>query len=346
MFTDRRSNSTTTKRKRQAWPKDKPFKILSLDGGGIRGIFGACLLNKMQQNYGAGEHLSRYFDLIAGTSTGGIIAIGLGLQIPTEKIEMLYMLGGKKIFPPFWTRFKIARFLKSLFMSLHNHKELESALKKNFEDKLFGESKARLVIPSFLGPKAEIAVFKTDHHPDIKHDWKTEAWKIARSTSAAPTFLQAMESNEGVQRKRDKKYFLDGGVWANNPIMSAIVDAMSSYDIELEQIKVLSIGTGNSAPSVSKRGLRGGLVTWKKIISTAMFLTTDNALGQAGLLIGPENILRLEPDKVNSDIELDDWYRARMSLPNDADRTFTENADSIAGFFSETVASREAHYCN
>lgn len=345
MFADRKANSALVSRVRQPWPKDRHFKILSLDGGGIRGIFGACLLNKMQQKYGADEHLSRYFDLIAGTSTGGIMAIGLGLQISTEKIEMLYMLDGQRIFPPFWTRFKITRFLKSMFMSLHNHEELELALKRNFKDNLLGQSKSRLVIPSFLGPNAEVAVFKTDHHPDIKNDWKSEAWKIARSTSAAPTFLKAMESDDGVLNKSDRTYFLDGGVWANNPIMCAIVDAMSSYDIELGQIRVLSIGTGNPPPSVSKRGLRGGLITWKKIINTAMFLTTDNALSQAGLLIGPENILRLEPNKTNSSIALDDWYRARMSLPNDADKVFAENSDSIAEFFAETVAQREAHYC-
>ena len=80
MFTDRRAGSLATRRVRQPWPKDKPFKILSLDGGGIKGLYTAELLRLCEERFGRGLRIGRYFDLIAGTSTGGIIALGMKLM--------------------------------------------------------------------------------------------------------------------------------------------------------------------------------------------------------------------------------------------------------------------------
>jgi len=87
MFTDRRANSLPTRRARQPWPSDRPFKILSLDGGGIRGIYTAEILRRCEESFCDGAPLAQYFDMIAGTSTGGIIALGLGLGIPTAEIK-------------------------------------------------------------------------------------------------------------------------------------------------------------------------------------------------------------------------------------------------------------------
>ena len=100
MFTDRRANSLATRRERQPWPKGKPFKILALDGGGIRGVYTAALLERCEATLAGGEPLARYFDMIAGTSTGGIIALGLGLGIPTAEITGFYRDDGRRIFPP------------------------------------------------------------------------------------------------------------------------------------------------------------------------------------------------------------------------------------------------------
>ena len=97
MFTDRRANSRATRRERQPWPAGKPFKILSLDGGGIRGIYTAELVRRCEEAFAKGEPLGRYFDMIAGTSTGGIIALGLGLEIPTSDIVAFYRDDGRQI---------------------------------------------------------------------------------------------------------------------------------------------------------------------------------------------------------------------------------------------------------
>ena len=83
-------------------------------------------------------------------------------------------------------------------------------------------------------PKTEIAVFKTDHHEDFRNDHLTPMWKVARATSAAPTYLKGHEHEES------GRIFIDGGVWANNPVMVALVDALTAYDLAPEQIEILA----------------------------------------------------------------------------------------------------------
>ncbi len=225
MFTDRHANSLKTRRVKQPWPKERSFKILSLDGGGIKGIYTAELLHQCEEKLSDRKPLVEYFDLIAGTSTGGIIALGLGLGFTTKDIVSFYRDDGRSIFPPSKGVFKkITKYLKTKF----EHSELEDALKRRFGTSLLGHSTVRLVIPAFMMPKTEIAVFKTDHHPDFRNDYKTPMWKVARSTSAAPTYLK------GLEHKESGRIFIDGGVWANNPVMVALVDAMTDYDLTFD----------------------------------------------------------------------------------------------------------------
>ena len=341
MFTSRRANSLRTKRRRQPWPKHRAFKILSLDGGGIKGIYASEILRRCEETLGRGEPLGRYFDMIAGTSTGGIIALALGLGISTSDIAAFYSEDGRKIFPPLpksWLS-KARQFLRWGFVGPKlAHEELEKALQHRFQDHLLGESITRLVIPAFMMPKTEIAVFKTDHHEDFKNDYRTLMWKVARSTSAAPTYLKGHEHEES------GRIFIDGGVWANNPVMVALVDALSAYDLAPEQIEVFSIGTGNAPFELSRPAVFGGVWAWKKIIKAAMFLTTDNATSQAMLLLGPDRCLRVAPDGKNALVEMDDYDAAFARLPALAVRDFKANENAISRFFKAVVEPRERHY--
>jgi hypothetical protein len=174
--------------------------------------------------------------------------LGLGLGKSAAEIATFYRDDGRRIFPPLPRR-RLTRWWK-LWCALHgpklNHEELERALRQRFEDHLLGESTCRLVIPAFMMPKTEIAVFKTDHHEDFRNDHKTPMWKVARATSAAPTYLK------GLKHEESGRIFIDGGVWANNPATVALVDALTVYDITPDQVQVLSIGTGNAPFSRSK----------------------------------------------------------------------------------------------
>jgi patatin-like phospholipase/acyl hydrolase len=162
------------------------------------------------------------------------------------------------------------------------------------------------------------------------------AWEAARATSAAPTFFPGHAGDDYV--------FLDGGVWANNPIMAVVIDALSAYDVSRDQIDIFSIGTGNAPYVISRFAVRGGLFRWLEIIKGAIFLTTDNAQAQATLLLGPEKILRLEPASTAAAIELDDWGSAVTQLVPLAKTDFETNRAQIASFFREKVAARHRFY--
>ncbi len=338
MFTDRRANSRATRRRKQPWPADRPFRILALDGGGIKGVYTAELMRLCEEHFG--RPVASVFDMIAGTSTGGIIALGLGLGKSAAEIAAFYRDDGRCIFPRLPQR-RLIRWWK-LWWALHgprlNHEELERSLKRRFEDHLLGESTCRLVIPAFLMPKTEIAVFKTDHHEDFRNDHKTPMWKVARATSAAPTYLKGLEHEES------GRIFIDGGVWANNPAMVALVDALTAYDLTPDQVQMLSIGTGNAPFSLSKDKVVSGLVAWREAIKAAMFLTTDNATAQVKLLLGPERCLRIEPAGDDAAIEMEDYDAAITRLPVLAGANFSAYKAAIAQFFQHPVQPRERHY--
>jgi patatin-like phospholipase/acyl hydrolase len=340
MFTDRRTNSLPTRRRRQPWPAGRTFKILSLDGGGIKGIYTAELLRLCEERLGREEPIARYFDMIAGTSTGGIIALGLGLGISTADIAAFYRDDGRKIFPPLprgWLG-KARQLAGWAFGPKLAHKELEDALKHRFGDHTLGEAMPRLVVPAFMMPKTEIAVFKTDHHEDFRNDYCTPMWRVARSTSAAPTYLKGHEHEES------GRIFIDGGVWANNPAMAALVDALTAYVLATEQIEIFSIGTGNAPFALSRPSAFAGMWAWREIIKAAMFLTTDNATAQAKLLLGPDRCLRIEPKGEDAAVEMDDYEDAFSRLPALAARHYEAGKEAIARFFNTEVLPRERHY--
>jgi uncharacterized protein len=230
------------------------------------------------------------------------------------------------------------RFLSWLNGPVLQHEQLEKALKHRFSGHLLGESMTRLVIPAFMMPRTEIAVFKTDHHEDFRNDHLTPMWKIARATSAAPTYLKGLEHTES------GRIFIDGGVWANNPVMVALVDAVTAYEVSFDQIEILSVGAGNAPFSLLRHAVFGGAIAWREAIKAAMFLTTDNATAQAKLLLGPDRCMRIEPAEVDSAIELDDYDGAFATLPARAAAHF-ENHQAILGrFFARITDPRERHY--
>jgi patatin-like phospholipase/acyl hydrolase len=188
----------------------------------------------------------------------------------------------------------------------YSRQALERVLQEFLGDKLFGESTVRHVIPAFDGRFSEVFLFKTRHHADYAQDWRKRMVDVALATSAAPTIYRPLES--GGYR------LIDGGVWANNPTMLAVVEAMIAYDVPRERIKVLSIGCGDDPYHVTRRMTWGGLWHWRKIIGAAMRAQSLAATNQARLLLGPANVVRIDPTLVGPPIELDDYRRAMDEL--------------------------------
>lgn len=230
------------------------FRILSLDGGGIRGAYSASVLKEIEE--GTGKRIVDYFDLVAGTSTGGIIAIALGLGLSATEILEFYRKRGPAIFPSTGVHQRVLAKLRRVVRSKFEPDALNSALTEVFGDKLLGDSSCRLLIPSYDAVAGEVHVFKTRHDARVLQDHKRRAAEVARATSAAPTYLPLFHSTWGQQ-------FLDGGVWANCPSALAVLEAVAVLGVPLEAIQLLSIGTTTEAFSIQKRAEGGGLMHYR-----------------------------------------------------------------------------------
>src|SRR5438067_1824826 len=155
--------------------------------------------------------------MVAGTSTGGILALGLGAGQSARAIRDLYMHRGPEIFPPVWDNVigNTWRALRNDVLNAafrrYSRQALECTLHEFLGDKIFGQSSVRHVIPAFDGRFSEVILFKTRHHPDYQEDRRKPMVEIALATSAAPTIYRPLES--GGYR------LIDGGIWANNPTM-------------------------------------------------------------------------------------------------------------------------------
>ncbi|MDT0634845.1 CBASS cGAMP-activated phospholipase [Spectribacter hydrogenoxidans] len=312
-------------RVQQPWPEDRPFRILSIDGGGIRGIYPAKFLAEIERRHQAEGSIGRYFDLITGTSTGGIIALGLGYGLSAGDISQLYLDEGDKIFPVDSFPVRVLRSAKQWVRSAYGSGPLNEQLENIFGGALLGDTKTRLCIPAFEGVHAEPWVYKTPHHPDYENDQHELLVNVALATSAAPTFLPALQNNGYTM--------VDGGLLANNPIMVGAIDALACYQLSRRQVQVLSIGCGGSGFRVSHKMRRGGLWQWKKAISASIDAVSHNILGQARLLLGADNILRVDlPDSIKP-IGLSDFQRARNELPQIAEMKAVDLFPEVAERF-------------
>ena len=148
------------------------FQILSLDGGGLRGLFTAAFLANWEKEQRT--RVVEHFDLIAGTSTGGIIALGLGLGFSAEEIKNLYLEKAHQIFPP-----NLVGNAKHWISVKYSAEGLKAALDELFQDKKLGDSKKRLLIPAYDPAFRGIHIFKTAHHRRLQTDYKQTAVNVA-----------------------------------------------------------------------------------------------------------------------------------------------------------------------
>jgi len=237
-----------------------PFQILALSGGGYRGLFSAHILSKLEEQ--AGRPIGECFDLIAGTSIGGIIAIGLALGKPAREIRDVFEQKGEDIFTrgePTWNPVTNSwRFLRGIVKPRYDGTELRKAIDAVVgADTSIGDAKTRLLVPTVNMTKGSVQLFKTAHHPSFINDYKVKATDVAMATSAAPTFFP--------MAKIGASYFVDGGVVANAPDLCATHEATHFLGIEISDIRVLSIGTittGFSLPT--SLGGNFGASSWMK----------------------------------------------------------------------------------
>src|SRR5437879_8799197 len=188
-------------------------RILSIDGGGIKGVFPVSFLAEIESALSV-RSVADYFDLIAGTSIGGIIALGLGLGLTAHEMSEFFSSKGPGIFP----QHVIPRSTLRLIFGRERYKpdDLRNALQEQFGSRTLADSRARLLIPAFDATQADIHIYKTAHHERLGMDYRLTAVEVAMATAAAPTYFPVYDSKHCIT-------LVDGGIWANDPLALAVV---------------------------------------------------------------------------------------------------------------------------
>ena len=269
------------------------FKILSLDGGGIRGTYTASVLAQLESQLE--RPVIDHFDLVVGTSTGGIIALGLATGMCAEEILSFYKNAGAQIFPP--ARLGWRALIDWIFTPKFEAKDLEVSLRQVFGNKTFSEIERNVAVTSFDAATGRPVVFKTAYHESLSGFGELSVVDVAMATSAAPTYFPAARTVMGVM--------IDGGVWANCPVMVGVTDAISLFGCSPRDIRVLSVGT-TTTPEFIKEPVRdGGIFEWAKPIpSVLMHATKLASIEQAKKLCG--RFVRVDDTVDAGRFELDD----------------------------------------
>ncbi|MBU4585137.1 MAG: patatin-like phospholipase family protein [Proteobacteria bacterium] len=273
------------------------FRILALDGGGLRGTFTAAVLAKWDDmiKSGGGNHLVKHFDLVAGTSTGAILAIGLGLGLTPAEMLSFYRTQGPKIFPK-------NRKLRHWLKSKHESQTLRETLQSVFGDRILTQdSICRLVLPTVRANHGEAEAIVTAHCPDRTAFTTISAVDAALASSAAPTYFDEAIVDNAISVES----YLDGGIWANNPVLPAIAEAVRHLKIPLDRIDVLSIGTMCNETDFTE-SLGKGKVGWAPTSADLFFAAQEHAAAElADSFLSPARHLRVNQQTL-CEIKLDD----------------------------------------
>ncbi|GAB6393800.1 MAG: patatin-like phospholipase family protein [Bacteroidales bacterium] len=239
--------------------KKRFLKILSIDGGGIKGLYSSTILQVLEERYNCKTY--ECFDMLCGTSTGGLIALALSAGKTAKEISEMYINHGASIFPQKWNR-----LLKQIFGGgKYSNEFLKSLLERFFGNKTLNDSENLLCIPSFNYTESVPWIFKYDHKEgQLARDKSIKYVDVALATSAAPTYFPICEI------EALNKQYIDGGVWANNPVLIGLIEALCYFvgnNKEYDSIQVLSISsidvhTGKPLHKNIKRGaIKWGLDT-------------------------------------------------------------------------------------
>lgn len=276
--------------------KPRRFKILSFDGGGIRGVISARILKEVERQLleRKNKSLHEYFDMVAGTSTGSILAAGVALEKTSDKLINLYQKYGKSIFPPH-KRLEILSIVQKGIEMLsgpkYSNEGLRDALERELGRVSIGEVKRPIILILAYDVLYRNTTFFTNCHPELGLRWFDDIplSEICISSSAAPTYFPPHKLIANNKFGDDWEFpHIDGGVSANNPSLAAISLVMkvsqlqevppeikrefNLENLKFEDISVLSIGTGRSGNPIKYEEIkRWRLANWaEKIVDIFM----------------------------------------------------------------------------
>jgi predicted acylesterase/phospholipase RssA len=282
-------------------------KILSIDGGGIRGLIPALVLAEIEAR--TGRAIADCFDLIAGTSTGGILALGFAKddgngkpQYSAGDLAGIYQSRGREIFAR--SLWRGASSVGGLTDERYSHKGLEKVLEEYFGDDELGSGLTRTLIASY-----DIQ----NRAPLFLKSWREEHRSVpmkhaARATSAAPTYFEpALVPVGGATRA-----LIDGGVFINSPAVSAYAEARKIFRGE-EDFLVLSLGTGQLIrPILFAEARDWGKAGWLAPLLSCMFDGVSDAADYQMRMLAGENYIRLQTDLSIASDDMDNATRGNI----------------------------------
>lgn len=242
------------------------YRIISIDGGGIRGIIPATILKRLNETPGLVNFLA-WTDLVAGTSTGGLLALGIAHGLKPEVMQNVYIEEGEKIFDDSWI--DDVKDLGKLAGADYEIENLKKVLKGIFKETKLKDLNKKVLVTAFdLDNEAKEKNARC-WKPKIFHNYDGEgcdgeeyAYKVGLYTSAAPTYFPAVDG------------YIDGGVFATNPSMCALSQTQDLRFLtsppKLDEIVLLSIGTRISLTYIEGKNLDWGYAQWLKPLISLM----------------------------------------------------------------------------
>lgn len=270
-------------------PPDGIRRILTIDGGGLKGAMPAAFLAALEAR--TGKRILDHFDLIVGTSTGGIIALGLGIGLPARDVLKFYQERGPGIFgqphgQPVDGFDRLARkarsawsFVRNLTNPKYDESPLKTALLEVLGNRRLGESQTRLVVPAYDANRRTPYVFKTAHHERFKADYKVSMVDVAMATAAAPGTFKAHHCDVA-------SGLIDGGVWANNPMGTAALEAAAVLRWDMSKTCMLSLGCTEEFITIPEKGGLAALARDQLALKMLFQGQSHSAEATAKLLLG------------------------------------------------------------
>ena len=233
----------------------RPFRVLTLDGGGMRGLYSASLLRTLarlfDERFVAQEpDLGKSFELICGTSTGAILACALAAGVPLKRVTDLYCENGHRIFPDHMPKkVECGPLVRWAYRNRHKPAASAQVLRRCLEQtlglqtlrELYVSRGIALCVPAVDAQSHKAWVFKTPHVPEKHRDNNYRLVDICMASAAAPIFFPLSRQQDPDDSHRIH-HFVDGGLWANNPVMVGLVEALVLAPRD-RAIEILSVGT-------------------------------------------------------------------------------------------------------
>ncbi len=306
---------------------DDVFRVLSLDGGGARGAFTASFLSTVEDllRVRSADH----FDLIVGTSSGAMIALALAYGVPARRILDLYVERGGVIFDR-------PRRFGMLLRPKYDGRALRRILREVFGERTLNDVLTPVCVTSYELTNSYPRIWKDDHAPGALNGGDAPAWKVALASSAAPIYFP------GAQVIDDDSH-VDGGLFANNPTLIGLTEAVHYFRQPTDRIRILSVGTGERAERIPhERARTMGVWEWKTLQYEHMLIAQARIVHEIARRLLPPG----QYHRINIPLEhryaIDDFEASRTLIEPAARAARTRLEDLRRAFFHAPATAGRA----